>query len=63
VLVLAGAALTIQSVVNSQLRGSLYSVRWAVLVSYLVGTLAAALVLISTQAVRPTLAEVSAIRW
>ena len=45
VLVLAGAALTTQSAVNSQLRGGLHSVLWAVLASYLVGTLAAALVL------------------
>ena len=36
---------------------------WAVLASYLVGTLAAALVLLSTQASLPTLADVHAIRW
>jgi L-amino acid N-acyltransferase YncA/uncharacterized membrane protein YdcZ (DUF606 family) len=63
VLILAGAALTTQSAVNSQLRGGLHSVMWAVLVSYLIGTLAAALVLVSTQASLPTLADVSAIRW
>ncbi|MBJ6146069.1 DMT family transporter [Hymenobacter sp. BT559] len=63
VLLLAGAALTTQSAVNSQLRGGLHSVMWAVLASYLVGTLAAALVLLSTQASLPTLADVHAIRW
>ena len=63
VLVLAGAALTTQSAVNSQLRGGLHSVMWAVLASYVVGSLAAALVLVSTQAAPPTLAEVSGIRW
>jgi transporter family-2 protein len=36
---------------------------WAVLASYLVGTLAAALVLVSTQASLPTLADVRAIHW
>jgi transporter family-2 protein len=63
VLVLAGAALTTQSAVNSQLRGGLHSVMWAVLASYLVGTLAAALVLVGTQAPLPTLSNASAIRW
>jgi transporter family-2 protein len=63
VLVLAGAALTTQSAVNSQLRRGLHSVMWAVLASYLVGTLAAAMVLVSTQASWPTLADVRAIRW
>ncbi|TVT37054.1 DMT family transporter [Hymenobacter setariae] len=63
VLVLAGAALTTQSAVNSQLRGGLHSVLWAVLASYLVGTLAAALVLAGTQTPLPTLADMSAIRW
>ncbi|MGI4743206.1 MAG: DMT family transporter [Janthinobacterium lividum] len=63
VLLLAGAALTTQSAVNSQLRGGLHSVMWAVLASYLVGTLAAALVLVSTQASLPTLADVRAIHW
>lgn len=63
VLILAGAALTTQSAVNSQLRGSLHSVMWAVLVSYLVGTLAAALVLVGTRAPLPTLAEAGTIRW
>ena len=63
VLVLAGAALTTQSAVNSQLRGGLHSVMWAVLASYLVGTLAAARVLVSTQAALPTLADASGIRW
>ena len=63
VLVLAGAALTTQSAVNSQLRGGLHSVMWAVLASYVVGSLAAALVLVITQAAPPTLAEVSGIRW
>ncbi|RSK25007.1 DMT family transporter [Hymenobacter metallilatus] len=63
VLVLAGSALTTQSAVNSQLRGGLHSVMWAVLASYLVGTLAAALVLVSTQASLPTLAAVQGVRW
>jgi transporter family-2 protein len=63
VLVLAGAALTTQSAVNSQLRGGLHSVMWAVLASYLVGTLAAALVLVSTQTPLPTLAAVQGVRW
>ncbi len=63
VLVLAGAALTTQSAVNSQLRGGLQSVMWAVLTSYLVGTLAAALVLATTQASLPTLAAVQGVRW
>jgi len=63
VLVLAGAALTTQSAVNSQLRGGLHSVMWAVLASYLVGTLAAALVLASTQTPLPTLAAVQGVRW
>jgi transporter family-2 protein len=63
VLVLAGAALTTQSAVNSQLRGGLHSVMWVVLVSYLVGTLAAALVLVSTQASLPALADLRTIRW
>ncbi len=62
VLVLAGAALTTQSAVNSQLRGGLHSVMWAVLASYLVGTLTAALVLASTQATPPTLAAVQSIK-
>ena len=63
VLVLAGAALTTQSAVNSQLRGGLHSVLWAVLASYLVGTLAAALVLVGTQTPLPTLADAGAVRW
>lgn len=62
-LVLAGAALTTQSAVNSQLRGGLHSVLWAVLASYLVGTLTAALVLASTQATPPTLSAVQSIKW
>ena len=63
VLVLAGSALTTQSAVNSQLRGGLHSVMWAVLASYLVGTLAAALVLASTQTPLPTLAAAQGVRW
>jgi len=63
VLVLAGAALTTQSAVNSQLRTGLHSVLWAVLASYLVGTMAAALVLASTQTPLPTLADVKGIKW
>ncbi|TGE22641.1 DMT family transporter [Hymenobacter metallicola] len=63
VLVLAGAALTTQSAVNSQLRGGLHSVMWAVLASYLVGTLAAAAVLVSTQTQLPPLAAVQGVRW
>lgn len=63
VLVLAGAAPTTQSAVNSQLRGGLHSVMWAVLASYLVGTLAAALVLASTQTPLPALGDVQGVKW
>ena len=63
VLVLAGAALTTQSAVNSQLRGGLHSVMWAVLVSYLVGSLAAAVVLASTRTPLPPLAAVQDVKW
>lgn len=63
VLVLAGAALTTQSVVNSQLRGALHGVTWAVLISYLVGSLAAAAVLVVNQEPMPSLATFSALKW
>ncbi|WP_022821587.1 DMT family transporter [Hymenobacter norwichensis] len=63
VLVLAGAALTTQSAVNNQLRGSLHSVLWAVLASYLVGTLAAAMVLGYSQTPPPSLAAMSEVKW
>jgi transporter family-2 protein len=63
VLVLAGAALTTQSAVNSQLRGTLHSVMWAVLISYLVGSLAAAAVLVVNQESAPSLAALSTLKW
>ena len=63
VLVLAGAALTTQSAVNSQLRGSLHSVMWAVLVSYLVGSLAAAAVLLVSREPAPNLASLGSVKW
>jgi transporter family-2 protein len=63
VLVLAGAALTTQSAVNSQLRGNLHSVMWAVLISYLVGSLAAAAVLVVNQEPVPSLASLSTLKW
>ncbi|MCI1189672.1 DMT family transporter [Hymenobacter sp. DH14] len=63
VLVLAGAALTTQSAVNSQLRGTLHSVMWAVLISYLVGSLAAGAVLVANQAPLPPLAAVQQLKW
>lgn len=63
VLMLAGAALTTQSAVNSQLRGSLHSVMWAVLVSYLVGSLAAAAVLLVSQEPAPSLAGLGTVKW
>lgn len=62
-LVLAGAALTTQSAVNSQLRGTLHSVMWAVLISYLVGSLAAAAVLVFNREPLPALASFSALKW
>jgi transporter family-2 protein len=63
VLILAGAALTTQSAVNSQLRTGLHSVMWSVLASYLVGTITAAAVLVGNQTPLPTLSEVSAVKW
>ncbi|MDF7815497.1 MULTISPECIES: DMT family transporter [Hymenobacter] len=63
VLVLAGAALTTQSAVNSQLRSGLHSVMWAVLASYVVGSITAALVLLAMQSPLPTLADVSGVKW
>lgn len=63
VLVLAGAALTTQSAVNSQLRGGLHSVMWAVLISYLVGSLAAAAVLLVSQEPAPSLASLGTLKW
>jgi len=63
VLVLAGAALTTQSAVNSQLRGGLHSVMWAVLASYLVGSLAAGAVLVATREPLPSLAAVAELQW
>jgi len=63
VLVLAGVALTTQSAVNSQLRGGLHSVMWAVLGSYLVGSLAAGAVLVATREPLPSLAALGELRW
>lgn len=63
VLLLAGAALTTQSAVNSQLRGGLHSVMWSVLGSYLVGSLTATAVLLATREPLPTLAAMSGLRW
>lgn len=62
VLVLAGAALMTQSVINSQLRGALHGVTWAVLIAYLVGSLAA-VVLVVNQKPMPSLATFSALKW
>ena len=62
-LVLAGAALTTQSAVNSQLRGALHGVLWAVLASYVVGTLAAGAALVASRAPLPGLAAVSGVKW
>jgi transporter family-2 protein len=63
VLMLAGAAITTQSAVNSQLRGSLHSLMWAVLVSYVVGSLTAGAVLVATSTPLPSAAAIDATRW
>lgn len=63
VLVLAGAALATQSAVNSQLRSGLHSVMWAVLASYLLGSLAAGAVLVASHAAPPSWADVNGVKW
>ena len=62
-LMVAGAAITTQSVVNTQLRGTLHSLMWAVLVSYVVGSLTAGAVLVVTGTSLPNADAISATRW
>ncbi|QKG51679.1 DMT family transporter [Hymenobacter sp. BRD67] len=62
-LVLAGAAITTQSAVNSQLRGALHSVGWAVFISYLGGSLVAGALLLLTRTPLPALAELGSLKW
>lgn len=62
-LVLAGAAFATQSAVNSQLRGALHSVLWAVLVSYAGGTLVAGALLLAARAPVPALAALGGLPW
>ena len=62
-LVLAGAAITTQSAVNSQLRGALHHVGWAVFISYLGGTLVAGALLLASRAPVPSLPELVSLKW
>ncbi len=62
-LVLAGAAITTQSAVNSQLRGALHQVGWAVFISYVGGSLVAGGLLLATRAAVPSLADFGGLKW
>lgn len=63
-LVLAGAAIATQSAVNSQLRGALHNnVLWAVLISYVGGSVVAAVLLLLTRAPVPALADFGGLKW
>ncbi len=62
-LILAGAAITTQSAVNSQLRMALHQVLWAVFISYLGGSLVAGALLLTSRTPVPALAELSNLKW
>ncbi len=62
-LILAGAAITTQSAVNSQLRMALHQVLWAVFISYLGGSLVAGALLLASRTPVPALAELSNLKW
>lgn len=62
-LVLAGAAITTQSAVNSQLKGALHHVLWAVLISYVGGSIVAGALLLITRTPVPALAELAHLKW
>ncbi|GAC1602372.1 MAG: hypothetical protein NVS3B25_30650 [Hymenobacter sp.] len=62
-LLLAGAAITTQSAVNSQLKSALHHVLWAVLVSYMGGSLVAGALLLLTRTPVPALADLAQTKW
>ncbi len=62
-LVLAGAAITLQSAVNSQLKTAVPHVLWAVLISYVGGILVAGVLLLLSQAPTLTLPSLARVPW
>ena len=63
-LVLAGGAITTQSAVNSQLRTALHqNVLWAVLISYVGGSVVASALLLLTRTPMPALADFAGVKW
>jgi len=61
--VFAGIAITIQAGVNSQLRVAINHPLLAALISFVVGTVALAVLLLFSKQVMPVLSEYSAISW
>ena len=62
-LVLAGAAITLQSAVNCQLKTAVPHVLWAVLISYLGGSVVAGVLLLLTQAPPLALPALARVPW
>ena len=62
-LVLAGAAITLQSAVNSQLKTAMPHVLWAVLISYVGGSLVAGTLLLLIQAPPLGLPALARVPW
>ena len=62
-LVLAGAAITLQSAVNSQLKTAVPHVLWAVLISYVGGSLVAAVLLVLRHAPPLALPALARVPW
>jgi len=61
--VMAGVAITVQSGINSQLRVAIQHPVMAAFISFLVGTVALALVLLFSKAAYPAFESYSAISW
>lgn len=62
-LALAGAAITLQSAVNSQLKTAVPHVLWAVFISYVGGSLVAGVLLLLNQAPPLTLPAMARVPW
>ena len=58
-----GIAMTFQTAINSQLREYLYSPLQAALFSFLIGTIALAILVVFQQAEKPSLSDLSHIPW
>lgn len=61
--IFAGIAITIQSGINSQLRAAIQHPLMAAFISFVVGTVALALLLVFSRSALPELAQYSSVKW